>query len=64
MCHLSRQKADEINDSKPCKKPVFVPIDGICKNEADKAIYGYEKDVMGRKDAGLRQKWERFKEHA
>lgn len=47
MCHLSRQKADEINDSKPCKKPVFVPI-----------------DVMGRKDAGLRQKWERFKEHA
>ena len=41
-----------------------MPIDGICKNEADKAIYGYEKDVMGRKDAGLRQKWERFKEHA
>ena len=28
MCHMSRQKADEINDSKPCKKPVFVPIDG------------------------------------
>lgn len=36
----------------------------LCKGEADKAIYGYEKDVMGRKDAGLRQKWERFKEHA
>lgn len=36
----------------------------IATLKADKAIYGYEKDVMGRKDAGLRQKWERFKEHA
>lgn len=28
MCHLSRQKADKINDIKSYKRPVFVPIDG------------------------------------
>lgn len=27
MCHLSRRKADEINDIKSCKRPVFVGMD-------------------------------------